>query len=146
MKIFLYVFVAVVGALTSVETGMNAKLTSTLGGPWWPSLLFSAISVLCLIIASAFVAGPFPTGQIGAAPWWAWAGGIVSALYIMSMLIAPRLLGAGLFTGLTVTAAVMASIALDHFGLVGFPVHAAGIGRLLGAALMVTGIILVAVF
>ena len=85
-------------------------------------------------------------GQVMSAPWWAWTGGIVSALYIVSMLVAPNILGAGLFTGLTVTAAVLASIALDHWGLVGFPVHPAGVGRLIGAALMVVGIVLVAVF
>jgi transporter family-2 protein len=146
MRALLYVFVAVTGALTSVESGANSKLTASLGGPWWPAILFSLISLGLLAAAAVFLAGPFPMGQVMSAPWWAWTGGIVSALYIVSMLVAPNILGAGLFTGLTVTAAVLASIALDHWGLVGFPVHPAGMGRLIGAALMAAGIVCVAVF
>ena len=146
MKALLYVFVAAAGALTSVESGANVKLTKTLGGPWWPSIMFSLISILCLAIPTIFVGGNFPAGKISAVPWWAWGGGLISALYIVSMLVAPGQLGAGLFTGLTVTAAVITSIALDNWGLVGFDVHPAGIGRLVGGALMVAGIICVAVF
>ncbi len=146
MKALLYVFVAVAGALTSVESGSNAQLTKSLGGPWWPSILFSIVSLLCLAVATVAVGGSFPSGKLGDVPWWAWTGGVISAIYIVSMLIGPGQLGAGLFTGLTVTAAVITSVALDHFGLVGFKEHPAGIGRLIGAALMVAGILCVAAF
>ncbi len=146
MKALLYVFVAVAGALTSVEAGANAVLTKTLGGPWWAAILFSLLSLGLLAIGTIVLGGPFPTAEMRAVPWWGWTGGAVSALYILSMLVAPGQLGAGLFTGLTVTAAVVASIALDHFGLVGFERHAAGVGRLVGAALMIAGIVCVAVF
>ncbi len=146
MKALLYLFVAVTGALTSVEAGSNTKLTQTLGNPWWPAILFSLLSLALLAVAAVFLAGPFPGGQIAQVPWWGWLGGFISALYIISMLIAPGQLGSGLFTGLTVSAAVICSIALDHYGLVGFKQHAAGIGRLLGGALMVIGLICVAVF
>jgi len=35
---------------------------------------------------------------------------------------------------------------LDHFGLVGFPRHPAGAWRILGAALMISGLSLIATF
>ena len=146
MKALLYVFVAVAGALTAVESGSNAQLTKNLGGVWWPAILFSILSIVCLAGVALFVAGPFPTGQLGQVPWWAWIGGVISAIYIVSMLVAPSKLGAGLFTGLTVSAAVITSIALDHFGLVGFKEHPAGIGRIIGGVLMVGGLVCVAAF
>ena len=146
MRILLALYVIALGALTSVETGANAKLATTLGGPLWPGVLFSAITVALFAVGAFALGGPFPVGQLGAAPWWAWIGGLVSAGYILAMLTAPQVMGAGLFTGLSVTAAIVASVALDHFGLVGFPVHPAGAFRLLGAALMVAGITLVAIF
>ncbi len=117
-----------------------------MGGPWWPSILFSLISLGCLAVGTAVAGGGLPAGKLAEVPWWGWIGGVISALYIVSMLVAPGQLGAGLFTGLTVTAAVLTSIALDHWGLVGFPVHAAGAGRLIGAALMVAGLVCVAAF
>ncbi len=146
MNSLLYVFVALAGALTAVETGANATLTKKLGGPWWPAVFFSVLSLGCLAVAAAVARAPFPAGKLSGVPWWGWTGGVISALYIVSTLIAPGRLGSGLFTGLTVTAAIVTSIALDHFGLIGFPVHPAGVGRLIGGALMVAGLICVAVF
>jgi len=43
-----------------------------------------------------------------------------------------------------VTASAIASILLDHFGLLRFHQHSAGIERLIGAALMIVGVSLIA--
>src|SRR6185437_9563435 len=48
--------------------------------------------------------------------------------------------------GLTVTAAIVTSLMLDHFGLVGLPRHPPGACRILGAALMMSGLGLIATF
>lgn len=45
-----------------------------------------------------------------------------------------------------ITAGVVGSIILDHRGLVGFERHPAGRWRVLGGALMVAGVALVAAF
>jgi transporter family-2 protein len=142
----LYIFVAVAGALTSIEAGANAKLARSLGGPWWPAVFFSLISITLLGLGTMVFGSPFPTSGLRQAPWWAWLGGVIGAVYVLSMLTGPGRLGSGLFTGLTVTAAIISSIALDHYGLVGFERHTAGVGRLIGAALMVIGVVCVAIF
>ena len=54
--------------------------------------------------------------------------------------------GAGAFNGLLVTAGMLTSLALDHFGWIGLPVHPLNAWRALGAAMMVGGIALVAAF
>ena len=147
MKALLYVFVAAAGALTSIEAGANAKLTKVLGAPWWGGVVFSAVSLVLLAVGAAAFGKPIPAmDQLRSVPWWGWTGGVFGAIYVMSMAVGPGQLGSGLFTGLTVTAAVLCSIALDNFGWVGFEQHTAGIGRLIGAALMVAGLICVAVF
>lgn len=38
------------------------------------------------------------------------------------------------------------SLALDHFGALGFPEHPAGVGRLVGLVLMLVGVFLIAKF
>ena len=48
--------------------------------------------------------------------------------------------------GVTVTAAVITSLIMDHFGLLGFEVKPAGMGRIAGGALMVAGLGLIAKF
>ena len=62
----------------------------------------------------------------------------------MSMLLFAHRIGAGAFMGLSVTAALITSVALDHFGLVGFKEHPVGWWRILGSGLMIAGIGLVA--
>ena len=52
-------------------------------------------------------------------------------------------LGAAVFTGITVTAAIITSVVLDHFGWVGFAQHTADPWRILGCALMIGGLVLV---
>jgi transporter family-2 protein len=47
---------------------------------------------------------------------------------------------------LIVTSSVIASVALDQFGMVGFEVRAVSAGRVGGALLMITGVTLIALF
>jgi len=79
-------------------------------------------------------------------PWWAWFGGALGAGVILAQLFVAQRIGAAAFLGLLVTGGVIASIALDHFGLEGFAVHTAGPVRLAGGALMIVGVALVALF
>ena len=55
-------------------------------------------------------------------------------------------IGAGPFAGLTITANILMSLAVDHFGLFGIQQHSLTLWRALGGALMVGGIALVAMF
>jgi transporter family-2 protein len=55
---------------------------------------------------------------------------------------APRL-GAATLVAALVAGQMVASLALDHFGWVGFTVHPIDPWRLLGAALIVGGVVLV---
>ena len=79
-------------------------------------------------------------------PWWAWIGGLFGATVLASQLFVAQRVGAGPYVGLVVTAAVVMSLILDHFGLVGFEEHRANVWRLLGAGLMIVGVALVARF
>ena len=53
-------------------------------------------------------------------------------------------IGAAAFTGITLTAGILLSVLLDHFGWVGFEEHRASWTRLLGVSLLVIGVALVA--
>ena len=48
--------------------------------------------------------------------------------------------------GVTVTVAIVTSLVMDHFGLLGFEIHKAGLARIAGGILMVAGIGLIAAF
>lgn len=72
--------------------------------------------------------------------------GLIGAVAVYAGLVLVGKVAAGPYTGLTVTAALIASIAIDHFGWLNVEVHHANPMRLLGATLMVGGVVLIAKF
>ena len=139
-----YIIVACAGALNAVQSGGNAQLSRSLGRPWLVALVVSCITALAFVVPLLATGTQMPdAGRLQGVPWWAWAGGLCGAAYIASTLFFAEQMGAGLFTGLTITAGIIASIAVDHFGLVGFKQHSASLLRMGGAALMVAGVTLV---
>jgi transporter family-2 protein len=119
-------------------------LGRTLHQPIFAALVVAATNVAVYLVAAIFLGLSWPdAGRIGQVPWWAWIGGALGAVYVLAMIFAADILGAAVFTGLTVTAATIISVVLDHFGWVGFQQHAASIWRIAGCVLMISGLALI---
>ncbi len=71
---------------------------------------------------------------------------MISIIATFAGLMLAQKLGSGIFTGISITASVIVSLAVDHFGLLGVKQHAASPLRVLGGALMVFGIWMVSKF
>ena len=147
MNILALIFVTATGALNAVQSGANAQLVRSLERPWFVGLLVSLVTAAVFAVGWAVTGLRVPdAGRMAGAPWWAWIGGLFGAAYIVGTLFYAEKLGAAVFIGITVTAGIAASLAVDHFGLVGFPQHAASPLRILGAVVMAGGLFLVARF
>lgn len=147
MSFFLYGFALAAGALNAVQSGTNATLGKALGQPVAAGLVIASAGIATYLAAAPFLGLSVPEqSRIAQVPWWGWIGGVFGAFYILSTLYTAEKLGGAVFMGLTVTAGIITSVLLDHFGLVGFEVREAGWGRIGGAALMIGGLLLVAVF
>jgi bacterial/archaeal transporter family-2 protein len=146
--LFLYGFALLAGIASAIEPGQNADLAKSLRRP-----LLAGILSLIIGIAT-FTIMMLVTGQYGwpgidrlaQVPWWAWYGGVLSALLALAQLYVSKEVGAATFLGLLVAAGVVTSILLDNFGLVGFQIREVNFWRILGGALMIGGVALVARF
>ncbi len=105
-----------------------------------------ALGLSLLLLFQLFVREPLPLAQTASVPWWAWLGAPISLISTFIALSIAQRMGSGIFTGVTVTASLLASVALDHFGLIGFKQHTASPGRLAGCALMVAGLWMISKF
>ncbi|MEE7451265.1 hypothetical protein MRF4_27735 [Methylobacterium radiotolerans] len=146
--LFLYGFALLAGIATAIEPGQNAGLAKSLARPLLAGVVSLVVSI-ATISAAMLVTGQYGLpglDRLAQVPWWAWLGGLMSAGLTMAQLALSKRIGAATFLGLIVTAGVVTSILLDHFGLVGFKVHEAGLWRVLGGALMIGGVGLVAGF
>jgi transporter family-2 protein len=142
---WLYPLIIVAGALQAWGPPMNGALRGALTNPWLASLVSFLPIVAFLGVLLLCQPRPMPTAD-GGMPWWAPLGGLVGAFAVIAGLLFVSKVGAGAFAGLTITANILMSLAVDHFGLFGMEVHVTNIWRVLGSLLMVGGIALVAMF
>lgn len=145
---YLYGLAVLAGIANAVQPGPNATLAKTLSQPFAAGLVVVSVSATTLLI-TGLVTGRLQLPsyeQAAQVPWWAWLGGTLGALLILSQLFVAREIGAAAFLGILVTAGVITSILLDHFGWAGFQEHPASLWRILGGVMMIGRVLLVASF
>jgi bacterial/archaeal transporter family-2 protein len=142
---WIYPFIVIGGVLQALGAPMNGQLKTSLGNPWLASAVSFALVAMVFVGAFAVMPRPLPTVQgVRDMPWWAPVGGLVGAVAVYAGLVLVQKVGAGPYTGLTVTAALVTSLVIDHFGLFNMQVHAINAWRIAGALLMMGGIALIA--
>ena len=147
MRSLIIPLIALVGVLNAVQAGPNTELSKRAGQPIAASVLVSIVSVGALLLVSpVFGLRVSALREAMGAPWWAWLGGLLGISYVLTMVYATPKVGAGTFTGITVTAGIVAAVVIDHFGWLGVQQHTAGGLRALGCAIMIVGVLLVALF
>jgi bacterial/archaeal transporter family-2 protein len=150
MQIGLIAFIIVAGVLNGLQTGMNSQLTKSLGNPVLAGPIVYGLGFICFVVAvgvmSLFGLKVGDYGKLAQTPWWAIIGGMAGAVFTLATLAATPKVGAGVFVAVTVTTGVVVSILIDHFGIIGVDKHPANIGRIVGAALMIGGVLLVGKF
>jgi transporter family-2 protein len=141
----LYPFILIAGALQAVGVTMNAALNHDLVNPWLAALISFLPVVFVFVTLLAMRPLPLPSrDDVTRMPWWAPLGGIAGSVAVFGGLLFVAKVGAGPFNGLLITANLLTSLAIDHFGWIHMPVHRFGKARAAGAALMVIGIVLIA--
>jgi bacterial/archaeal transporter family-2 protein len=144
---WLYPIILIGGVLQAWGPPMNGALRNALTNPWLASLVSFLPIVALLAVLVMCQPRPLPTiAGVSVMPWWAPLGGLVGAFAVIAGLLFVNKVGAGPYAALTITANILMSIAIDHFGWFGMNVHPLSGWRVLGAALMVGGVALITRF
>lgn len=114
------------------------------GGPVSAALVSVGVSMAGLLTLALVIRAPLPSaGRLAAAPWWVWVGGVLGAGFVLASLALVSRLGAAVLFALVVVGQMLASLLLDHFGALGAAQHTISPLRVLGAALLIAGVVLI---
>ena len=142
---WIYPFIIVGGVLQAFGSPMNGQLKQSVQNPWFASAISFGLVAMFFIGAFAIMPKPLPTAEgFRTMPWWAPVGGLVGAVAVYAGLAFVQKVGAGPYTALTVTAALITSLVIDNFGLFNMQVHAINAWRIGGAMLLIAGVTLIA--
>jgi transporter family-2 protein len=142
----LYCLGVLAGVSFVVQQAVNTELRGQLGFPFWAGFISYlggtiAMFIMVLVMHEPWMDGP----MIARTTPLSWSGGIFGTIYIsVAILLVPRL-GAATVVALLVLGQMIASIAFDHYGMLGIPVHQIGFARVVGAAFLITGVVLIKV-
>lgn len=132
------------GALVPLQAGANAALGRALGHPLWATIISLAVSAICVVpvLLALRISGP-SIARLAGQPKWIWIGGIVGVIYITAALLLAPKMGAASFMTAVIAGQILASMAIDYYGLVGFEAKSITGPRLMGAALVVAGVLVI---
>ncbi|WP_124728093.1 DMT family transporter [Staphylospora marina] len=139
----LILFALIAGIVLPFQFSVNAQLRNAVGSPLSASAISFLTGTMVLVLAVVLTRQPVRLTPALQAPSWIWTGGLLGAFYVFATVILIPKLGAGTTVALVLTGQVIASLFIDHFGLLQVPVHSLTPGRLVGALLIIAGVILV---
>lgn len=146
-QIGFYLAAALAGVAFVVQQAANTGLRTALGSGLWAGLANFVVGLVAILTVIALLRESVPSlSAAGRAPWYLWIGGLLGALYIVgAVFVVPRI-GTATFFGLILVGQMLTSLTFDHFGLMGLPVHEAGLPRIIGAGLLMLGAGLILAF
>jgi transporter family-2 protein len=126
------------------QQAVNANLRTEIGSPWWAGFISYLGGTIVMLVVALSLREPWISKEtLERSHLISWSGGIFGAIYIaISILLVPRL-GAAMVIALLVAGQLLGALAFDHFGVLGVPIQSATPVRLVGAALLISGVVLI---
>jgi transporter family-2 protein len=127
-----------------VQQVLVANLRSAIGSASWAVLISYIGGTFTMIAIVAIVREPWVAGAgVAKSSLASWGAGAFGVLYVMLAIALIPKLGAATVVALLVAGQLIASLAFDHFGLLGVPRQPADLQRVLGALMLLGGVVLI---
>jgi transporter family-2 protein len=135
--------VLVAGGLIALQAPTNSLIARAGGSAVLAALISFAVGTLALLVVW-LAGGHRPRGGAFAGlPWYAWIGGFYGATFVaVAAYAAPRIGLASLIT-IGIAGQIVVAMWLDQLGALGLPRDRINVVKLLGAMLVIAGVILV---
>lgn len=144
---FILVLTVLAGCLMPVQPALSAMVARGLGNPYLSSFIsffVGTVALGCLCLAQRISwSGGKALPQL---PWWVWTAGLIGAFFVTISIVAIPRLGATNVMALLIAGQMLMSLVMDHFGWLGVAVQPLSVWRVLGAILLLLGVVLIQKF
>jgi len=137
------VLTAFVGGLIALQAPINSQLGRSVG-TFQAAFVSFMLGTVVLAVIAAVARGGF--GQIPEArnlTWYYLTGGILGAVYVTTVLVTVRSLGAGPVVAATIAGQLSASLVVDQLGILGVEKDPITVTKVAGVLLLAAGVFLI---
>jgi len=131
------------GAVLPMQAAINVRLAKTAGNPVMAAFISFAVGTIALLIF-LLIAGQFQFKFISSSsPWWIWTGGLLGTFFVAGIVALLPRLGVMLSFSLVLAGQMFAAILFDQFGWLSVAVREISPGKIIGAILLIVGVVLI---
>ncbi len=143
-QVLIVVLVSLVGIGVAAQAAMNAQLGTALQAPIGSALWNFTLGtvVLGLLLLLGVFHRPAPSGLLSA-PWWAYLGGILGAVFVTTTILAVPRVGTAVTLGSIICGQLIGALLIDTFGWLGVKPIPLNAWRVAGVGLLIAGVVLV---
>ncbi|MDB5341859.1 MAG: hypothetical protein JWP89_236 [Schlesneria sp.] len=140
MRILYLCLAFVAGAAASLQVPVNAALRTNLTHPMQATFASFVVGMLASLVCCLVLGSPLPSADsMSRIPWWAWFGGVLGMIYVGTAIVVSPKIGVAPMLSMVIAGQMVASMLIDHFGLLQAPLFHATPLRLVGALLVAVG-------
>lgn len=128
----------------TVQSAVNSRLREAVGVPVLSALISFGVGAAALAAMLALgVLGRAKSVDLSHSPWWMWTGGLFGAFYVVLAVVGVPKVGSAVVISCAVFGQIAAALVLDSFGWLGVPRAPLNVWRILGAVLLMAGVLLI---
>jgi transporter family-2 protein len=145
---YLFIVLAILaGMAMPTQATVNSRLASYVESPITAAFISFAVGTVVLFVYMLLTGVPLGSlASAKGAPLIAWVGGFLGAFFVSVMATVVPRIGVALAFSLAISGQMIVTLLIDHFGLLGVPEKPINLVRVLGAALITVGVILIRKF
>jgi transporter family-2 protein len=145
---YFFIFLAILaGMAMPTQAVVNSKLASTVDSPILAAFISFAVGTVALFVYILLTGVPLSQlVQSTNAPLIAWIGGFLGAFFVSVMATVVPKIGVALAFSLAIGGQMIITLLIDHFGWLGVEVKPINLWRVLGAAFITIGVVLIRKF
>lgn len=145
---YAFIILAVLaGMAMPTQATVNSKLAGYTANPIAAAFISFAVGTVALFVYMLLTGVPLSSLTTAKdAPLVAWIGGFLGAFFVSVMALVVPKIGVALAFSLAIGGQMLVTLLIDHFGWLGVPEKPLNLWRVLGAALITVGVILIRKF